>query len=80
MATEILRPVYAERGDLHARIPDDREIVPVLLDRVVPVHAVVPVDFFLQGCPPPARRIRAVLEALLRGEQPALEATERRFG
>ena len=27
----------------------------------------VPVDFFLPGCPPPAGRIKAVLQALLAG-------------
>jgi NAD-reducing hydrogenase small subunit len=80
LALEVLRPVYLGRGDLNARIPDDREVVPVLLDRVVPVHAVVPVDFYLPGCPPPAPRIRAVLEALLAGRRPVLEESERRFG
>jgi NAD-reducing hydrogenase small subunit len=79
-ALEVLRPVYEQRGDLNARIPDDREVVPVLLDRVLPVHAVVPVDHFLPGCPPPAPRIRAVLEALLDGKPPQLEPSERRFG
>jgi NAD-reducing hydrogenase small subunit len=79
-ALEVLRPVYVEHGDLNARIPDRRETVPVLLDRVQPVHQVVPVDFFLPGCPPPASRIRAVLEPLLQGKMPELSANERRFG
>jgi NAD-reducing hydrogenase small subunit len=80
VALEILRPVYAERGDLNAQIPEEAQIVPVLLDRVQPVHAVVSVDYFLPGCPPPAGRIRAVLEALLDGREPRLEGDERRFG
>jgi NAD-reducing hydrogenase small subunit len=80
VALEVLRPVYVERGDLNARLPDVRPIVPVLLDRVVPVHAVVQVDFFLPGCPPPADRIRAVVEALLDGRSPELEGNQRRFG
>lgn len=80
VALEVLRPVYLEKGDRNARIPDDREVVPVLLDKVVPIHAVVPVDHFVPGCPPPAKTIRAVLEALLDGRTPQLEWTERRFG
>jgi NAD-reducing hydrogenase small subunit len=80
MALEVLRPVYVERGDLNAAVPSEKEVVPVLLDRVQPVHAVVPVDYFLPGCPPPAPRIRAVLEALLDGREPVLEGNERRFG
>lgn len=74
VALEVLRPVY---GDRH---PDEPHIVPVLLDRVQPVHQVVPVDYFVPGCPPPADRIRAVLEALLDGKAPALAGNDIRFG
>ena len=63
-----------------ARRPDDRVVVPVLLDRVTPVHSVVPVDFYLPGCPPPADRIRAVVESLLNGAMPHLDRDQRRFG
>jgi NAD-reducing hydrogenase small subunit len=80
VALEVLRPVYLERGDLNARIPDERATVPVLLDRVQPVHAVVPVDFYLPGCPPDARRIRAVLQDVVAGKAPQLDAAQRRFG
>jgi NAD-reducing hydrogenase small subunit len=80
LALEVLRPVYVDQGNLNARIPDQKETVPVLLDQVQPVHAVVPVDFFLQGCPPPASRIRAVLEPLLQGKGPQLTPSQRRFG
>ena len=80
VALEVLRPVYLEKGDRNACLPDERPTVPVLLDRVEPVHAVVPVEYYLPGCPPPAPRIRAVLEALLDGRVPHLEAAERRFG
>jgi NAD-reducing hydrogenase small subunit len=80
VALEILRPVYLENGDLNPRIPDERGIVPVLLDRVLPLHQVVDVDFFLPGCPPPAERIRSVLEALLDGRRPQLAEEQRSFG
>lgn len=74
VALEVLRPVYGEN------YPDEPVIVPVLLDRVQPVHQVVPVDYYLPGCPPPAGRIKAVLQALLEGRTPVLEGAELRFG
>src|SRR5262249_22476255 len=80
VALEVLRPVYLERGDVNARIPDEKGIVPALLDKVLPLHQVVPVDFYLPGCPPDAARIRAVLESLLDGKAPRLPADQRSFG
>ncbi len=74
VALEVLRPVYGDK------YPDEPHIVPVLLDRVQPVHQVVPVDYFIPGCPPPAPRIKAVLQALLDGKTPALEGNDIRFG
>ena len=52
-------------------IPNDPEI-PVLLDRVYPVHEVVKVDYFLPGCPPSADTLWAALVALLKGDKLAL--------
>lgn len=80
LARAVLEPVYLDSGDLHPRIPDVQPIVPPLLDRVEPVHALVPVEYFLPGCPPPAARIRTIVEGLLKGETPALIGNERRFG
>jgi NAD-reducing hydrogenase small subunit len=76
----VLRRSYLEGGDLNPRIPDEVGIVPVLLDQVRPIHAVVPVDIYLPGCPPPAARIRTVLEALLAGKPPNLVAADLKFG
>ncbi len=46
------------------KIPDDEEI-PLLLDKVYPLHEVVKIDHHLPGCPPPADALWAALTALL---------------
>ena len=68
---------YRENTTLDAGTPD--EVVPKLLDRVRPVHEVVPVDVFVPGCPPSADTIHYALSELLEGRQPDLSA-KTRFG
>jgi NAD-reducing hydrogenase small subunit len=48
------------------------EDLPVLLDRVVPVHQIVRVDAHLPGCPPDPTLIHDALTALLDGRLPDL--------
>ena len=79
-AEAVLRCSFVEQADRDPQIPRAPGILPVLLDRVTPVHAVVPVDVFLPGCPPPAPRIRAVLEQLLEGRPAHLGGREIKFG
>jgi NAD-reducing hydrogenase small subunit len=69
----VLKRAYLELGDVTPQLPDEPGIVPELLDRVVPVHEVVPVDIFMPGCPPSADRIRTTLEPLLQGSLPVME-------
>jgi NAD-reducing hydrogenase small subunit len=72
----VLKRSYLDGGDLNAQLPVAPGIVPPLTPRVMPIHAVVPVDVFLPGCPPPAGRIRALVEQLLAGEGVKLEGRE----
>ncbi|MDD8027356.1 MAG: NADP oxidoreductase [Acidobacteriota bacterium] len=48
-------------------MPHDEEL-PVILDRVYPNHEIVPVDYYLPGCPPSADLIWKALVALLEGK------------
>jgi NAD-reducing hydrogenase small subunit len=79
-ALPVLKRAYLETSDFQAQIPREEGILPALLDQVRPVHAVVLVDFYLPGCPPPAARIRAVLEQLLAGTPPHLVGPDIKFG
>ena len=65
----VLFRVY-EENVLQKQIPTIG--VPALLDRVCPVHEVVPVDVFVPGCPPSADTIYQVLSELLAGRVPSL--------
>jgi NAD-reducing hydrogenase small subunit len=77
---QVLQRAYIELADTNKVIPKLKGIVPELLKRVVPVHEVVPVDYFLPGCPPPADRIKALLVQLLDGTTPKLEGKQIKFG
>jgi NAD-reducing hydrogenase small subunit len=71
-AEPVLRRAYIENVDLQPRRPAEPGVVPVLLDRVRPLHEVVPVDLFVSGCPPSADLIHFVLVELAHGRTPDL--------
>ena len=80
-ADPVLRRSYLDLADGSAQLPHAPGVIPELMDRVLPVHELVPVEVFLPGCPPSAERIRMVLQALLRDQTPrALNADQIRFG
>ena len=59
---------YRENVTLQPQIPTVQ--VPKLLHPVRPLHEVVRVDLFVQGCPPPADAIWFVLTELIAGRKP----------
>lgn len=72
-ALPVLQRAYHDLADLRPGLPGEPGVVPRLLDRVLPLHQVVPVDAFLPGCPPHADLIHAVLLDALAGRTPSLQ-------
>ena len=54
-------------GIIDPQIPNDPEL-PLLLNKVHPIHDIVWVDYFLPGCPPSADSIWTFLQELLSGQ------------
>jgi NAD-reducing hydrogenase small subunit len=76
----VLQRAYIENARHNPSLPKEKGIVPLLLPRVMPVHEVVRVEYFLPGCPPPADRIKALLGPMLAGAAPKLEGAQLKFG
>lgn len=79
-AADVLQCAYVEHAAPGGVVPPPDGIVPALLPRVLPLHAVIPVDHYLPGCPPSASRIKAFLAPLLAGGAPRLEGEQLKFG
>ncbi len=56
-AEVVLKKGFIENADENQQIPKEDGILPVLLDKVRPLHEVIDVDYYLPGCPPPAARM-----------------------
>ena len=69
----VLHEVYQSRVGMSAgsQVPNDPEL-PLLLDKVRPIHEVVQVDYMLPGCPPSAEAFWQFLTDLMAGRTPQL--------
>jgi NAD-reducing hydrogenase small subunit len=77
---DVLTQVYQAGPGSIPKGPETIGVLPVLLPKVQPLHAAVPVDFYLPGCPPDPDRILKTVSALLAGEKPELPAESITFG
>lgn len=64
----VFQRAFIETAQAQPQIPT--EGLPLLLETVRPIHHVVPVDLYVQGCPPSADAIWFVLSELLAGRTP----------
>jgi len=72
-----LERAYLENVTLGPTVPSEE--LPPLLPESLPVHACVPVDIYLTGCPPSADRIFQAVSAVLDGRL-GEAAPETKFG
>ncbi len=66
----VLEMAFVDTSEVNPRIPTG---VPKLLKKVLPLHEVVKVDYYVPGCPPPAELINYVITELLCGRVPNME-------
>jgi NAD-reducing hydrogenase small subunit len=79
-AESVLQRAYIENAQHNRVLPNGDGLVPRLLPRVMPVHEVVRVEYFMPGCPPPADRIQSLVGSLLSGAEPKLQGGQLKFG
>lgn len=77
---EVTRRAYVELADGSGRVPDEHLTIARLLKVARPLHEVIPVDAYLHGCPPTADQIWQAVDALLKGERPAMSPAYLRYG
>ncbi len=70
-AAEILETAYAaDPPRQHSRVNGYTLELPVLFNTVLPLDRVIPVDYYVPGCPPAPKIIQNALKAILTGTLP----------
>jgi NAD-reducing hydrogenase small subunit len=65
----VMQKAYFDLVDHNESGKYPQEIVPTLLDKVIPLNEAVAIDYFVPGCPTPADAIYEVLKAVLEGKE-----------
>jgi F420-non-reducing hydrogenase small subunit len=56
-------------------VPEGRVTIPEFFDDVYPLHRVVPVEYYVPGCPPTPQTIMTAVTAIVTGDLPPVGAT-----
>ena len=79
-AEAVLERAYLDPANLRPQITALAGGLPPLMPRVLPLHEVVAVEYFLPGCPPSASRIKAALKEIAANRAPGLAGVDLTFG
>jgi NAD-reducing hydrogenase small subunit len=76
---EVLRYGYIQAASTVDGVLPIHEELPPLLDKVLPVNEVAPVDVYVPGCPPAPEGIAYALQEILQGRIPVLPTAMMHF-
>jgi len=65
----VLKRGYEELVDLNESGKYPSEVVPKLLDKVIPLNEAVKIDYFVPGCPTPANAIYEVIKSIIENKE-----------